>query len=141
MSPFAETPHLWLTGHLQRLHQIDQAIKIQALARGYLARCRLEKQQAQPVTLAETLNRFGLDVWAQDLPTAAEALQDMDLDRKRQDALWHARVSLRLTGRADHIQDLESADYHERSRVLQETTIRVDTPASFWDRVKKFVWD
>jgi len=138
MSPFANSPDLWLTGHLFRLHQIDQAIKIQAIVRGFLIR-RHQKQQ-QPVTLATTLKRYGLDVWAYDLPTAAQALQNTQLDRRRQDALWHARISLRLTGRADQIPDLEWADYHERSRVLQPKA-HVDTPQSLWEKVMKLVWE
>ena len=148
MSPFANTPHLWLSGHLTRLAQADQAVKIQAVARGYLVRRRLEKERATPsglqvperhLGLAETLCHLGLDTWANALPTASEALDDLELARRRQDALWHAGIVLRLTGRSDYIQDLESADYHEHSAALRAREV-IETPSvSLWDRFKQSI--
>lgn len=148
MSPFANTPHLWLSGHLTRLAQADQAVKIQAVARGYLVRRRLEKEQTtpirlqppeRPVTLADAMRQLGLGTWANALPTAIEALDDLELAKRRQDALWHAGIALRLSGRAELIPDLEWADYHERSSALRARE-DVETPSvSLWDRFRRSI--
>lgn len=148
MSPFANTPHLWLTGHLRRLDQGDQAVKIQAVARGFLVR-QQQKKTAPPQDLAGLMHQLGLGVWAKQLPSAADCLGNQDLAEKRLNALWHARVSLRLAGLAEHIQDLEWADYREQAAALQERAAQEEaaqehaaTPAtSFWERILKLPWE
>lgn len=137
MSPFANSPHLWLTSHLHRLHVQDHITKIQALVRGYLVRRRRQKQRRaqaliddvirglarprEPVALVPLMQRLGLHAWAETMPTAEECLSNSEADQRRRDALWHAGISLRLTGKGQWIQELEWADYHERSRALYDS--------------------
>ena len=134
MSPFADTPHLWLTAHLQRIKSQEHVVKFQALVRGHLVRRRQEKkrnadafiddvirrltQPRDPVSLDSLMRRLGLDVWADSLPTAEESIQNPEASQRRRDALWHAGICLRLKGEGHWIQELEWADYHERSRAL-----------------------
>lgn len=154
MSPFTDSPHLWLTGHLNRLAQVEHATKIQAVCRGFLVRRRQQKNQTadhiildvirnlEPpparVTLKEVLFRYGLGVWAAGLPTAAESYKSLEAAKRRQEAIWHASICLRLKGQAEFVQELEWADYHERAQVLQE--LRTPTPTadddSLWARLK-----
>lgn len=161
MSPFAHSPELWLTGHLNRLVQVEKAIQIQAVCRGFLVRRREQKKtnadeiilnvirNLQPpppaVTLKEVLLRHGLGVWAAGLPTALEAFQNLEAGKRRQEALWHACICLRLKGQGEFVEELEWADYHERAQVLQE--LRTPTPdpsdeahtETLWQRLKKFM--
>ncbi len=156
MSPFANSPHLWLTGHLHRLSQQEQAVKIQAVMRGYLVRRRREKhlnaeavildvlrhlqQPAHTLSLAELMYAMGLDTWANDLPSAADALKHPELTERRRDAIWHASNILRLTGRGHMVSDLQWADYHERGRALEAAHDALAHPPSLWQRITKFVW-
>ena len=156
MSPFANSPHLWLTGHLRRLSQEEQAVKIQAVMRGYLVRRRREKhrnaeavildvlrhlqQPAHTLSLAELMYAMGLDTWAAGLPSAADALKHPELADRRRDAIWHASICLRLMGKSDLIQDLQWADYHERGRALQAAHEALIRPPTLWERLVKYVW-
>ena len=183
MSPFANSPHLWLTGHLYRLRCEEHATKIQAIVRGYIVRRRQEKERnAQSViddvirrllfppkdtSVVGLMYRLGLDIWANNLPTAEECLYSQEAAERRRNALWHAGISLRLNGQGHHLQDLEWADYHERglalanakpspavfsprpavtlrSVVVHPSDARVDTPRpstpSFWSRLYKSVF-
>lgn len=155
MSPFHNSPHLWLTGHLHRLHQADQIVKIQALVRGFLHRRRHQKQQdakalindvlsrlqppKQPVCLVELMRQLGLGIWADQMPSAVDALHDPALADKRRDLLWHAGISLRLTGQAAYVRDLEWSDYHERALALKTLDVHVHQD-NLWDRFKKVFW-
>jgi len=92
MSPFANSPHLWLTAHLHRIHCKEHLVKIQALVRGYLVRRQQQKERklkaitndilrslAQPresVALVPLMRRLGLHVWADTLPSAEECIQN-----------------------------------------------------------------
>jgi hypothetical protein len=156
MSPFANSPELWLTGHIRRLSQEEQATKIQAVTRGYLVRRRQEKERnaddlildvitrlqppAHSLSLAELMYAMGLDTWADGLPSAADALKFPHIADKRREAIWHASIVLRLTGRSDLIKDLEWADYYERGRALQAVHELEINPPSLWDRFTKLVW-
>ena len=142
MSPFANTPHLWLTSHLNRLVEIENATKIQAVCRGFLVRRRQERHQsaeefilqvirkfqtpAPTATLKECLERHGLSVWAEGLPTAEEGYKTLEAGKRRQEAIWHASITLRLKGQGELVEELERADYHECQRVLSE--LRTPTP-------------
>lgn len=160
MSPFADSPELWLTGHLQRLVQAEKAIQIQAVCRGFLVRRHHEKRTnaehiitevlrnlqppPQTVTLKEVLLRHGLGTWAAGLPSAAEGYKNLEAAKRRQEALWHASICLRLKGQGELVQELEWADYHERCQVLDE--MRTPTPSSdeehtmtLWQRLKKLM--
>ncbi len=156
MSPFANSPHLWLTGHLRRLSQEEQAVKIQAVIRGYLIRRRREKNRnaeaviqdvisrlqppAHSLSLAELMYAMGLDTWADGLPTAAMGLKFPHLAEKRREAIWHSSIVLRLTGRSELIKDLEWADYYERGRALQAADDALNQPPTLWERFVKYVW-
>ncbi len=155
MSPFANSPHLWLTDHIRRLSQEEQATKIQAVMRGYLVRRRREEKQRtdavfqevydnlQPanhtLTLAELMYASGLDTWADGLPTAAEALRDSEAATRRKEALWHASNLLRLVGRSQVVPDLEWADYHERCRAIRASQQALAEPSSLWNRLVKLI--
>jgi hypothetical protein len=146
MSPFSNSPDLWLTGHLRRLHQIDQVTKIQAVVRGFLIRRHQQKKYedvilrlqppAKPVCLVDLMRQLRLDVWADQLPSAVDALHDPAVAQKRRDLLWHAGIALRLTGQGAYVTDLEWADYHERSKALAHLDIHVHQD-SLWERFKK----
>ncbi len=176
MSPFANSPHLWLTGHLQRLHYEEHIVKIQAVARGFLIRRRQEKERNAQSVLDDVIRRLlqpkdtsvvglmrslGLDIWANNLPTAEECVMNFEASERRRQALWHAGISLRLNGQSQHLQDLQWADYHERSRALNSCKpppqvfplreVVVDSteerpatprqaPPTFWSRIFKTIW-
>ena len=156
MSPFANSPHLWLTGHLRRLSQEEQAVKIQAVMRGYLVRRRREKERnaeavildvlrhmqhpVHSLSLAELMYAMDLGTWADGLPSAAAALDFPHIAEKRREAIWHASICLRLTGRSHLIPDLQWADYHERGRALQAAHEALIRPPTLWDRFVKYVW-
>lgn len=164
MSPFADTPHLWLTGHLARLQAQEHLVKIQALVRGHLVRRRQEKKRnaeaviddvlrrlippAEPVEVLALLTKLGLDVYTEDLPTAQECLRNPEADQRRRAALWNAGIVLRLTGRSSLIPDVEWADYHERCRAFYVSSPPPPPPSppptppapqtpplSFWSRL------
>ena len=158
MSPFSEQPELWLTGHIQRLHQTDQATKIQAVIRGYIARRRKERKQkklnktakylltpSSYNTLAEAMEAFGLDEMAYSLPTAKQALDFYHMDECRRSVLWHAKIALRIKGLPEHVMDLEWADYRERAAALKEkpveTSTSTSTSTSFFSRLFKLAWE
>jgi hypothetical protein len=152
MSPFAKSPHLWLTEHLRRIEQQEGVPKIQALVRGFLARRRQQKKlraaalikeaeqriqtREQPVSLADTLVRLNLSLWAEGLPTATEALQSEEIADKRRGAIRHASICLRFLGQSHLIPDIEWADYHERAAALRGTI----HPDNMWSRFTKRVW-
>lgn len=162
MSPFANQPELWLTGHIQRLHQSDKIIKIQAAARGFLTRSRVEKnknrlvevvvQPAEPPSVVSMLRSLGLHFWADNLPTAEEALADPVADELRRNTLWNAKIPLRFAGNTRIISEIEMADYHEHRRALSargppaaEATFppQVEQTSfqdeSLWSRLRKFI--
>lgn len=166
MSPFTDTPHLWLTGHLHRLQKQEHTTKIQALVRGYLVRRRQEKERqaqaliddvirrlTQPrehVAVIPLMLRLGLQTWAETMPSADACIGNPALDQRRREALWHAGIALRLTGQGHWIQELEWADYHERSQALRAlpppshpspppTPQPQTPPLSFWKRLFKFL--
>ena len=157
MSPFANQPELWLTGHIQRLHQTDQATKIQSVVRGHLTRLRRERKQKKKLskaaqylltppsynTLAEAMNAFGLDEMTYSLPTAKQALDFPHLDESRRSVLWHAKIALRLQGLSEHIMDLEWADYRERAAALAAKPVEPVEPSkpSLFSRLFKLPWE
>ncbi len=158
MSPFADKPDLWLTAHVQRMALSEYASKIQAVVKGFLVRRRLDKErnakdlvdnviqrllQPKNQSVTSILSNLGLDDLAITLPPAQLCLDNQDLALHRQNLLWHACITLRLTGKGDHIQDLQWADYHERARAVQAQypPAPPETPVpSLWDRVKKTIW-
>jgi hypothetical protein len=170
MSPFADKPELWLTSHIRRLSLEEPATKIQAVVKGYLVRKRQEEQRNADALLGDILRRLtqpknvsvvglmrelNLDTWADGLPTAEECIADPEAANRRREALWHAGIALRLTGQGAFLQDLEWADYHERSKALyahpppppppsdsSPFSPRPDTPVadSLWARLKKAIW-
>ena len=159
MSPFANSPQLWLTAHVQRVHLYEPATKIQAVVRGYLYRRGVEKERnaqavlrdvlyrlqvpPNPLSLVDTMRKLGLDIWADRMPNAADCLLHRELADYRQNLLWNAGISLRLTGQSQHIADLQWADYHERNRALQDLRAFREAqihPESMWTKVKKFFW-
>jgi hypothetical protein len=156
MSPFANSPHLWLTSHIRRLSETEQVTKIQAVTRGYLVRRRREKelnadavildvmrhmqQPTHTLSLAELMYAMGLDTWATGLPSAADALKNPELTQQRRDAIWHASICLRLTGRGHMVSDLEWADYHERGRALQAAHEAATNPPTLWARFINYLW-
>ena len=153
MSPFANSPHLWLTAHLRRLEQQEHVPKIQAVARGFLVRRRQDKQRliketeerlqspSNPVSRANTLVSLNLGMWAAGLPTATEALRLPEADAKRREAMRNASICLRFLGKSHLIPDIEWADYHERAAALRDTCDATINPGSMWSRFKKFVWE
>lgn len=153
MSPFANQPQLWLTSHIQRLHQTDQATKIQSVVRGHLARLRKERKQkklskvAQYLltsssysTLAEAMSAFGLTEMTYSLPTAKQALDFSHMDESRRSVLWHAKIALRIKGIPEHIMDLEWADYRERAAALTAKPVETPKPSLF-SRLFKLPWE
>lgn len=153
MSPFVNSPHLWLTAHLRRLEQEECMPKIQAVARGFLVRRRQDKQRliketekrlqppANPVSLANTLGTLNLGMWAAGLPTATEALRLPEAEAKRREAIRNASICLRFLGKSDLIPDIEWADYHERAAALRDICDATINPGSMWSRFKKLVWE
>lgn len=166
MSPFADKPELWLTSHIRRLSLEEPATKIQAVVKGFLVRHRQEQQRNADALLGDVLRRLtqpkdvsvvglmrslGLDTWADGLPTAEECIMNPEAANRRREALWHAGISLRLTGQGSSVQDLEWADYHERSKALyahppppppDSASPHVDTPVpdTLWLRLMKIMW-
>jgi hypothetical protein len=148
MSPFTNSPHLWLTGHLRRLEQQEGVPKIQALVRGFLVRCRQQKKRRaaalikclqvppESVSLSDTLVKLNVGLWAVGIPTAAEALQSEEAAEKRREAIRHASICLRFLGQSHLIPDIEWADYHERAAALRGTI----HPKKIWSRFTKRVW-
>ncbi len=155
MSPFHETPELWLTSHIQRLHKQEQAIKIQAVARGFLGRARAERRRkakakaykqslshhtpSHPITVAEFLSALYLQQYAQNLPTAEEALQKQEASDLRHEAIWNASIVLRFTGRAKYIEQLQWADYHERHHALQNAIKKPEKNKTIWERFTEWL--
>jgi hypothetical protein len=156
MSPFADNPDLWLTGHLQRQIQDENARKIQALIRGFLYRRRCERKNAESlgdficalkdklqspkssVTVAEFLRKHGLSTWADMCPSKYDCLSDSNLNSKRKECLFHAKVSLRLLGKSHLVPDLEWCDYHEARRALEKFR-GINQPESLWTTLIKLV--
>ena len=160
MSPFTHQQELWLTGHIQRLAHQEQAVKIQAIARGFLVRRRREKKEKadrvlndvlrrlqvprQPVSVVELMRQLGLEQWIAMLPTADMAVRDWEARAVRERILWNACISLRMTGQSDSVADLQWADYHERYRALQ-ATVQIEEPGnpaprSMWSRFTQWIW-
>ena len=156
MSPFAKSPEYWLTGHLRRLAQQDEIVKIQAVCRGFLVRRRQEKERNARAVLHDVLSRLqypththslqemlmkmGFDTWAYNLPSAADALDSETAANQRRDAIWNASICLRLTGKSHLIADLQWADYHERGRALQAAADFHNRTETMWSRFKKHIW-
>jgi hypothetical protein len=169
MSPFTNTPELWLTAHLHRLRCEEHVVKIQAVVRGFLLRRRQAKKQSAESVIDDVIRRLllpkdtsvvglmrnlGLDIWANNLPTAEEAISNPEASERRRQALWHAGISLRLNGQGHHLKDLEWADYHERSLALSaskpppdifsprhgSTPLPTTPPSSLWSRILKSIW-
>ena len=153
MSPFANQPELWLTSHIQRLHQTDHATKIQAVVRGYITRRRKERKQkklsktnqylltpASYTTLAEAMIAFGLTEMTYSLPTAKQALDFYHMDESRRSVLWHAKIALRIKGLPEHVMDLEWADYRERAAALTAKPVETPKPSLF-SRLFKLPWE
>jgi hypothetical protein len=152
MSPFADKPELWLTGHLERQKHQEVVVKIQAVVKGFLQRRRSTEDSIaiaidnlqpskNPITVPEFLRLHGLTVWADACPPIHEALLDGEANTKREECLWHAKVTLRLQGKAKFIPDLEWYDYHERNQAI--LPLAPGTPRekedSLWAKLTKLV--
>jgi hypothetical protein len=142
MSPFAETPHLWLTNHLERQKQNEHVIKIQAVAKGFLVR-RRQSQRINAALPAVSLHDFmmcnGLRVWAEMCPDAKEACLNEVAAKKRQECISNAKITLRLLNKADSILHLEWAEYHERCQAFHELYDVGSPIESLWQKFKKTV--
>ena len=141
MSPFANTPHLWLTGHIERQKQQEHVLKIQAVTKGFLTRRRLSQRLAppkppSPVSLQEFMRRNGLSVWAEMCPDAVHSCHDEAAANKRQECLLNAKITLRLLNKSHLILPLEWADYHERSQVFHQTCDVGSPIESLWQKFK-----
>ena len=141
MSPFANTPHLWLTGHLHRQKQQEHAVKIQAAVKGFLVRRRsslsLEEKAPPPKGLHDLMRHHGLTIWANVCPSAKEAALDLEQAKKRQECIFHATMTLRLLGKTRFVKDLEWADYHERAKAFQELCDVGSPIESIWKKFKR----
>ncbi len=159
MSPFTHQQELWLTQHLERLVQHEKATQIQAVARGFLVRHRQEKDRKakalvdnairnlmvpkEPVSVRALMVTLQLHPWADTLPSAEQALMNLDARAIRDSHIWHASMSLRLTGQSQYIQQLQWADYHERYQalcLLRDPEPVISSTPSFWGRVTKWIW-
>jgi hypothetical protein len=157
MSPFANSPELWLTNHLQRQIQNEKIVKIQAVAKGFLTRRRSQREAHKsleesieilverlqppknPKTLAELMRHHRLDVWADQCPPASEAVVSMEANKQREACLFNAKITLRLRGESKYVPDLEWADYHERSKALHALWDVGSPNENLWTRFKKYV--
>lgn len=143
MSPFADKPELWLTGHLQRLHTEENTRKIQAVVKGFLYRRRSQRKEAesldnlQPLTVAEFLRTHGLATLANMCPSKDECLSDSHLNGTRQECLFHAKITLRLLGKSHLVSELEWCDYHEGRGALDAH--QTNKQESLWTTLTKFV--
>ena len=140
MYPFANTPHLWLTDHLERQKQQEHIVKIQAAAKGFLvrrrSRLRLQARAPPSSTLEELLREHGLAVWADACPSATEAVLDEDRSKERQECLLHASMTLRLLNKMPVIQELEWADYHERTKAFHKLYDVGSPVESIWQKFR-----
>lgn len=143
MSPFADTPHLWLTGHLERQKRHEEVVKIQAAVKGFLVRRRstlhLQAKAPPPKGLHELMRHHGLTIWANVCPSAKEAAADLEQAKKRQECILHATMTLRLLGKTRYIQDLEWADYHERANAFHELCDVGSPVESIWKKFRNAI--
>lgn len=141
MSPFANTPELWLTAHLHRQKQQEHIVKIQAVVKGFLVRRKtnvhLRLSIPPPQTLQSLMLKHGLQPWADLMPSAKEAVLDEEASKKRQEYLFHATMTLRLLGKVRFVQDLEWADYHERAKAMHELYDVGSPVETLWKKFKK----
>lgn len=150
MSPFADKPELWLTGHLQRQIEEEKAVKIQAAFKGFLQRRkslkdsiailvkRLEPSK-NPMTVQQFMRKHGLATWAEMCPSKEAALMNLDKNKERQDAIWHAKNTLRLMGNTELITELEWCDYHEESKALVTLSYGKPQEESVWTKLTKLI--
>ncbi len=157
MSPFADKPELWLTGHLQRQMEEEKAVKIQAVVKGFLQRRKSlpsEKKSLKdsiailvkrleppknPMTLQQFLRKHGLASWADICPSKEEALMSLSKNKERQDCIWHAKNTLRLMGKTELITELEWCDYHEESQTLMDLYYGKSEDESLWTKLTKLI--
>ncbi len=152
MSPFADKPELWLTRHLQRQIEEEKAIKIQSAVKGFLHRRRSDRLKEtviilvkrleppkDPITVPQFLRKHGLSTWAEMCPTKEEALMNLDKNKERLDAIWHAKNTLRLMGKSELITELEWCDYHEESQALKDLYYGKPKEESFWTKLTKLI--
>lgn len=152
MSPFADQPEMWLTGHLERQKQHEVATKIQAAVKGHLYRRKLQRQSTDdfivvlmdklkppktPLTVQEFLKEKGLGGWADECPPVRDALLSIEANKQREECLWHAKNSLRLMGKGMYVADLEWCDYHERTRAMHALCDVGSPVESLWEKFKK----
>ncbi len=164
MSPFANKPELWLTSHVRRVSFYEPASKIQAVVKGHLVRRRLRRDREnaavdeairrllQPPehTVETLLVKLGLEDTLPYLPSATVCAEDYTYSLRRRDVLRGVCLTLRLTGRSKYIEEIEWADYHQRSRAsaaryptLPPHSPPPDSPpppASLWKRFKQAIW-
>lgn len=137
MSSFADSPHLWLTGHLKRQKQQEHIVKIQAVVKGFLVRKRSRPLKIpQPSSLQELMRHHGLTVWADACPSVKDALLSEKAAKERQECLLHATITLYLLNKGHYVQDLEWADYHERAQASYTVERPIET---MWEKFKQML--
>jgi hypothetical protein len=157
MSPFANQPELWLTGHLERQKLNEKAVKIQAVTKGFLERRRSARLSAESIddyisvlvnkldppaeklTVHEFLRKHGLDTWAEQCPDVKAALTNRDANKQREECLWHAKNCLRLCGKAELVSELEWCNYHEESEAMSALSSGETPDESLWTKLTKFI--
>jgi hypothetical protein len=157
MSPFANQPELWLSGHLERQKLNEMAVKIQAVARGFLNRRRSAQASAEDiedyitiivnklkppttkVTVPEFLRKHGLDTWADKCPDVKSALTKRAANKERHECLWHAKNCLRLAGKAELVAELEWCNYHEESEAMFAIHYNEQPEESLWTKLTKYI--
>lgn len=148
MAPFADSPHLWLTGHLCRIEQAEKIVKIQALVRGHLGRKKAQlkylthynERHPLPPSAVEVLKHLGLNDLAEMCPTSLSVSFNHELASKREFVIQEAKLRLIAAGQKKKLPFLLWADYQEDSIAYHTFCKRVLSKKTILDQVLDFIF-
>ena len=148
MSPFADTPHLWLTSHLDRMNKEEKVVKIQALVRGHLSRKKTEikyytryyEQHYLAPSAVEVLKHLGLNDLAEVCPPSLVVSYNHELAPKREFVIQEAKRRLKASGQKNKVAFLIWADYQEDSIATHTFIKRMANRKTIFDQVMDFIF-